>query len=361
MAREAAAPFKMDSSHLFISKSTDHHHKKTQKPTKKPPWEMQLKRKIKVQPRPKNPELQGGVSLSGTAESLCQPLDDDSVEQVGFLQGLVLVSQLFVGEGGHEDEAGGSHRWPGIHYEEPDVTDPVQRDQTHEDDPVTEHPKTTATVWIHLSIVCNPAAAAFGFQLTEATASKEVELGVRITGTSSQVAKALRRDSGFLSDVKESASDSTDASRCSIPGYNPSLFRKQIQSFQQLSTALKPHNEFTPLHLYRRIPRAPFSRLARSLTSAPPVHSLQCHPGLPSQAPGIHIVFVPVVVVEFLHQAPAVSEPDLDVGDRLRLINHDGRAGFGFIGCLLGWRAGAHHLGCTAADRETQGELGKPK
>lgn len=57
---------------------------------------------------------------------LCQPLNDDSVEQVGFFQGLVLISQLFVGEGGHEDEAGGSHRWPSIHYEEPDVTDPVQ-------------------------------------------------------------------------------------------------------------------------------------------------------------------------------------------------------------------------------------------
>lgn len=62
---------------------------------------------------------------------LCQPLHDDGVEQVGFLQGLVLVSELFVGEGGHEDEAGGCHGWPGVHYEEPDVTDPVQRDQTH--------------------------------------------------------------------------------------------------------------------------------------------------------------------------------------------------------------------------------------
>lgn len=62
---------------------------------------------------------------------LCQPLHDDGVEQVGFLQGLVLVSELFVGEGGHEDEAGGCHGWPGVHYEEPDVADPVQRDQTH--------------------------------------------------------------------------------------------------------------------------------------------------------------------------------------------------------------------------------------
>lgn len=56
---------------------------------------------------------------------LCQPLNDDGVEQVGFFQGLVLISQLFIGEGGHEDEAGGSHRWPSIYYEEPDVTDPV--------------------------------------------------------------------------------------------------------------------------------------------------------------------------------------------------------------------------------------------
>lgn len=62
---------------------------------------------------------------------LCQPLNDDSVEQVGFFQGLVLISQLFIGEGGHEDETGGSHRWPSIYYEEPDVADPVQRDQTH--------------------------------------------------------------------------------------------------------------------------------------------------------------------------------------------------------------------------------------
>jgi len=105
----------------------------------------------KVQPRPKNPELRADVSLCGTAEvhaqgetthahcgqacgerwaPLCQPLNNDRVEQVGFLQGLVLISQLFIWEGGHEDEAGGSHRWPSIYYEEPDVTDPVPRDQT---------------------------------------------------------------------------------------------------------------------------------------------------------------------------------------------------------------------------------------
>lgn len=72
---------------------------------------------------------------------LCQPLNDDSVEQVGFLQGLVLISQLFIWEGGHQDEAGRSHRWPGIDYEEPDVTDPVQRDQTQKGNPVIEHPR----------------------------------------------------------------------------------------------------------------------------------------------------------------------------------------------------------------------------
>lgn len=75
--------------------------------------------------RPRTPQLCGQ-----SWGPLCQPLDDDSVEQVGFLQGLVLISQLFIGEGGHEDETGGSHRWPSIYYEEPDVTDPVQRDQT---------------------------------------------------------------------------------------------------------------------------------------------------------------------------------------------------------------------------------------
>lgn len=69
------------------------------------------------------------------------------------------------------------------------------------------------------------------------------------------------------------------------------------------------------------------------------------------------VALVPVTVVELLHQAPAVSEPDLDVGDGLRLIDHDGRTGFGFVLCLLGWRAGAHHLGRGAANRETQGEL----
>lgn len=68
-------------------------------------------------------------------------------------------------------------------------------------------------------------------------------------------------------------------------------------------------------------------------------------------------VLIPVTVVELLYQAAAVSEPDLDVGDGLRLIDHDGRAGFGFVLCLLGWRAGAHHLGRVAANRETQGEL----
>lgn len=61
---------------------------------------------------------------------LCQPLNDDSVEQIGFLQRLVLISQLFIGERGHEDETGGSHGWPSIYYEEPDVADPVQGEQT---------------------------------------------------------------------------------------------------------------------------------------------------------------------------------------------------------------------------------------
>lgn len=75
--------------------------------------------------RPRTPRLCGQ-----SWGPLCQPLNDDSVEQVGFFQGLVLISQLFIGEGGHEDETGGSHRWPSIYYEEPDVTDPVQRDQT---------------------------------------------------------------------------------------------------------------------------------------------------------------------------------------------------------------------------------------
>lgn len=51
-------------------------------------------------------------------------MHDDSVEKVGFLQGLVLISQLFVREGCHKDKAGGSHGRPGIHDEEPDVTDP---------------------------------------------------------------------------------------------------------------------------------------------------------------------------------------------------------------------------------------------
>lgn len=49
------------------------------------------------------------------------------------------------------------------------------------------------------------------------------------------------------------------------------------------------------------------------------------------------VVFVPVIVVKLLDQSPTVSKPDLDVGDRLRLINSDSRTGFGFIFCLLGW------------------------
>lgn len=75
-----------------------------------------------------------------TRVPLCQPLNNDSIEQVGFLQGLVLISQLFIGEGGHEDEAGGCHCWPGIYYEEPDVADPVRRDQTHRGYSVIEQP-----------------------------------------------------------------------------------------------------------------------------------------------------------------------------------------------------------------------------
>lgn len=55
---------------------------------------------------------------------LCQPLHDDGVEQVGFLKGLVLISQLFVREGSHEDKASGSHGRPGVHDEQSDVTDP---------------------------------------------------------------------------------------------------------------------------------------------------------------------------------------------------------------------------------------------
>lgn len=69
------------------------------------------------------------------------------------------------------------------------------------------------------------------------------------------------------------------------------------------------------------------------------------------------VAFVPVTVVKLLDQSPTVSKPDLDVGDGLRLINSDGRTGFGFILCLLGRRAGAHDLGCSAENRETQGEL----
>lgn len=73
------------------------------------------------------------------------------------------------------------------------------------------------------------------------------------------------------------------------------------------------------------------------------------------------VAFVPVIVVKLLDQAPTISKPNLDVGDGLRLINSDGRTGFGFILCLLGWRAGAHHLGCSAENRETQGELLKTR
>lgn len=72
-------------------------------------------------------------------------------------------------------------------------------------------------------------------------------------------------------------------------------------------------------------------------------------------------MFVPVIVVKLLDQSPTISEPDLDVGDGLRLINSDGRTGFGFILCLLGWRAGAHHLRRSAENRETQEELLKIK
>lgn len=78
------------------------------------------RRRTRGRRRPRAPRLCGQ-----SWGPLCQPLNDDSVEQVGFLQGLVLISQLFIGEGGHEDETGGSHRWPSIYYEEPDVTDPV--------------------------------------------------------------------------------------------------------------------------------------------------------------------------------------------------------------------------------------------
>lgn len=73
------------------------------------------------------------------------------------------------------------------------------------------------------------------------------------------------------------------------------------------------------------------------------------------------VAFVPVIMIKFLDQSATISEPDLDVGDGLRLINSDGRTGFGFILCLLGWRAGAQHLRCSAENRKTQRELLKTK
>lgn len=63
------------------------------------------------------------------------------------------------------------------------------------------------------------------------------------------------------------------------------------------------------------------------------------------------VVLVPVIVIKFLDQSPTISKPDLDVGDGLRLIDSDGRTGFGFILCLLGWGAGAQHLRGSAENR----------
>jgi hypothetical protein len=51
-------------------------------------------------------------------------MTDDSIEKIGFLQGLVLISQLFVRDGNHKDKIGGSHSCLGIHDEEPDVVIP---------------------------------------------------------------------------------------------------------------------------------------------------------------------------------------------------------------------------------------------
>lgn len=69
-------------------------------------------------------ETQERDEAASRARQLCKPLHDDGTGQVGFLQGLALVSQLFVWEGGHEDKAGGSHGRPGVHDEESDVADP---------------------------------------------------------------------------------------------------------------------------------------------------------------------------------------------------------------------------------------------
>lgn len=71
------------------------------------------------------PRLLVGAAREAAAGGLCQPLHDDSIEQVGFLQGLALICQLFVRKGGHEDKAGGSHGWPGVHNEESDIADPA--------------------------------------------------------------------------------------------------------------------------------------------------------------------------------------------------------------------------------------------
>ena len=57
-------------------------------------------------------------------QQLCCRMTDDSIEKIGFLQGLVLISQLFVRDGNHKDKIGGSHSCLDIHDEEPDVVIP---------------------------------------------------------------------------------------------------------------------------------------------------------------------------------------------------------------------------------------------
>lgn len=70
---------------------------------------------------------------------------------------------------------------------------------------------------------------------------------------------------------------------------------------------------------------------------------------------------VPVAVVKFLYQPPTVGKPYLDVCGRLWLVDCDGRASFGFIFCLLGWRTGIQHLGGSAEERELCQEMKRNK
>lgn len=61
---------------------------------------------------------------------------------------------------------------------------------------------------------------------------------------------------------------------------------------------------------------------------------LQCYDSLMGRSIA-KVVFLPVGVVEFLHQSASVCQSDLDTGNGLRAVHTDGSTSLSFTGSLV--------------------------